>query len=138
MTPLSTSSYPFSIMSDHPPPPANPKRNPNPPSISSITSLALGELHHRLAYSPESFSDKQLTELAFGLLDRGGGNGHGGHKKPSELGEATRGAVLGALQGLASIAKRDIDIEQVGERLVNPHLQEEHEEENKLAAKLID
>jgi len=99
--------------------------------LSTITTKALEEIEKRLDYSPHEMTNKELRELAFGLLDRRNGGSGPGRGMAPELEGATKGAVLGALEGLASMVGRNIDINGVSERMTRdvtptPQPEEQH------------
>lgn len=87
------------------------------PSLPALTSKALRRLEQVLDYSAD-LTPKEIKEIAFGLLDRSTGAGpHSPGHGPSELSESTRGAVLGALEGLATMFGARFDRDSTEERL---------------------
>ena len=70
---------------------------------------------------------KDLKDIAFGLLDRtGAGSSPNGQSHQDSLtSSAVRGAVVGALEGLAEMAGKKIDKSEVELRIIRPIHQEE-------------
>lgn len=91
-----------------------------PVDIGALTQKALKALDQQLDH-PENIPTKDLKDVAFGLLDRTNGAAHQGHSGADGFlaSASARGAVLGALEGLASIAGAAFDRKGVEQRMVS-------------------